>query len=647
MRSSARPLAALAGGLVALAMAVTTAAPAALAAAPTGTAATPYFVGGYVPSGHVVTAASQLRSAGAYAGAYAEEFLPDSVDLRANAPAVGNQGSIGACVAWTIGYSLMGYYAQVSGGSGAPYAPLYLYLRSVNGAPPNAGVVPETALSVATKSGVDTQSDYFQGTTNYSVTPTSAEIANAANYRLSGYTTLWSGSGNQGAAGQFMIEHALAAGSPVAIGFPVFSDFPKLKGSTVYNTLSGTSIGGHMVAVYGYDSNGIWIRNSWTTAWGASGDAELSWAFVNKLVSAAFTVSGLNTSDSQHIPAPTVVSLSAKTGSTTAGGTVTLGGTGLASATGVKFGDKAATFTPTVVNGVTQLAVTVPAHAAGTVDVTVTNPSGTSVAVIADKFTYSAPVPTVTRLDPATSVVFGGKKVTLTGTALTGAKSLRVGSTPVSSFTVVSDTSLTFVTPKAAAGPLHVTVTTSGGTSKPGADDVLTYVNPPAPTVTSLSASSGKSITTNTVKVTGTNFTGTSAVVVGGVRATFTPVSDTQLSVVVPRHAAGTSDVQVTTPGGASAVSDASKYTWVAPATPILAGLSVTTGPAKKTSTVTLTGSGFTDATAVLVGSTTVRPTVVSDSTITVTLPAKPAGTVTLRVIGPGGTSNDVQFQYV
>jgi hypothetical protein len=560
MPSSASPLAALTGGLVAVAVAVTAAAPAAFAAAPTRTAATSYYVGGYVPSTHVVTAASQLRKAGAYAA----EALPDSVDLRTNAPAVGNQGSIGACVAWTIGYSLMGYYAKVSGGSGAPYAPLYLYMRSVNGAPPNTGLVPETALNVATKGGVDTQSDYFQGTTDYSITPTSAEIANAANYRLTGSTTLWSGTANQGPNGQLMIKRALAAGSPVAIGFPVFSDFQKLKGSTVYDTLSGTSIGGHMVAVYGYDSKGIWIRNSWTTAWGANGDGELSWAFVNKLVSAAFTVSGVTTSGSQTTPAPTVASLSTKTGSTTGGGTVTLGGTGLATATGVKFGDKAAAFTPNLVNGVTQLTVTVPAHAAGTVDVTVTNPSGTSVAVTADKFTYSAPAPTVTKLDPATSVIFGGKTVTLTGTALTGTKSLKIGSTSVTSFTVVSDTSLTFVTPKAAAGPAHVAVTTAGGTSKPGTGDVLTYVNPPAPTVTGLSAKSGKSTATNTVTVTGTNFAGASAVMVGGVRATVTAVSDSQLSVVVPRHAAGASNVQVTAPGGTSAASDANKYTWVA-----------------------------------------------------------------------------------
>lgn len=560
MRSSVRPLAALASGLVTLAV-VATAAPAATAATPARAATTPHFAGGYLPSDKVVTAATQLRKAGVHAA----DSRPDSVDLRANAPAVGDQGQVGSCVAWAIGYSIMGYYAKVSGGTGAPYAPLYLYLRALNGKPVTRGLIPEEGLTVATQAGVDTQSDYFQGTTDYAIKPTDAEIANAKNYRLTGYSTLWSGKANQGTAGQTLIEQALAAGSPVAIGLPVYQDFFAIKDSTVYNTLSGTSQGGHMVAVYGYDSKGIWIRNSWGTGWGAKGDAELSWAFVNKLVNSAFSLSGLTAASSPTVPAPTVAALSTKSGATAGGGTVTITGTGLASATGVKFGGQTATFTSTTTaTGVSQLVATVPARAAGTVDVTVTNASGTSPAVAAAKFAYLAPVPAVTTVSPATSVIFGGKPVTVTGTGLTGTKSVKVGNTTVASFTVGSDTSLTFVAPKSTvAGPVHVTVTTPGGTSKSGTADVLTYLNPPAPTVTGLSVTSGKTTATVTLTATGTNFTGATAVTIGGVRTTFTPISETQLSVLVRTHAAGSGNIQVTTPGGTSATSSANLFRWV------------------------------------------------------------------------------------
>nr|BFE84937.1 hypothetical protein GCM10020093_075380 [Planobispora longispora] len=50
----------------------------------------------------------------------------------------------------------------------------------------------------------------------------------------------------------------------------------------------------------------------------------------------------------------------------------------------------------------------------------------------------------------------------------------------------------------------------------------------------------------------------------GGVPASFTRVSDTRLKVVLPTRAAGTAYVQVTTPGGVSAVAKAAAFTWVA-----------------------------------------------------------------------------------
>ncbi|GAA0231574.1 IPT/TIG domain-containing protein [Cryptosporangium japonicum] len=549
MRTLTRPLSALLGGAVAATAVVAPMAPAAAAPTPT------YVVGGYVPGATVVTAASrsvQIRDA---------EELPASVDLRADAPPVGNQGNVGACVAWTIGYSIMGYYAQ---GSGEPYAPLYLYMRAVKGSAPNTGLVPETALTEAQKYGVDTQSDYFQGTLNYSIKPTPAEVANASNYKITGWKALWSGVANQGTTGQLAIERALAAGNPVAIGFPVFRDFQSLKANTTYNTLSGTSLGGHMVTAYGYDSEGVWIRNQWSTAWGTKGDAKLSWAFVNKLVSGAYTVNGVAAAEKPTVPAPAVASISATSGSTVGGETVTITGSGLETATAVAFGKTTATFTRTKVDGSTRLVATVPASTAGLVDVTVTSPTGTSATSTATKYRYVAPRPTVTGLSASSSVIFGGSTVTLTGTALTGTKSVRVGFTAATAVTVTSDTTLTFVVPKVARpGAVHVVVTTSGGPSTTSDADVLTYVNPPTPVVTGLSVASGKAKASTPVTITGTDLLGASAVLLDGKRISFTAVSATQLKIVVPQHAAGSANVQVVTPGGTSAAGAASTFTWL------------------------------------------------------------------------------------
>ena len=85
-----------------------------------------------------------------------------------------------------------------------------------------------------------------------------------------------------------------------------------------------------------------------------------------------------------------------------------------------------------------------------------------------------------------------------------------------------------------------------------------------APTVTGLSPSSGSSAGGDTVTVTGTGFTGATAVNFGSDAASgLTVVSDTQLTVTSPAaSASGAVDVTVTTPAGTSATSSADQFTW-------------------------------------------------------------------------------------
>jgi hypothetical protein len=72
-----------------------------------------------------------------------------------------------------------------------------------------------------------------------------------------------------------------------------------------------------------------------------------------------------------------------------AGGTsVTITGTNFTGATAVHFGAIAAT--NVVVHSATMITATSPAHAAGTVNVTVTTPGGTSAITSHDRFRYSA-----------------------------------------------------------------------------------------------------------------------------------------------------------------------------------------------------------------------------------------------------------------
>ena len=83
---------------------------------------------------------------------------------------------------------------------------------------------------------------------------------------------------------------------------------------------------------------------------------------------------------------PAVTGISPPTGVARGGDLVTVTGTGFTGTIAVNFGSIPAT-NLTVVSD-TQLTVTSPANAIGTVDVTITTPTGTSATSAADQFTY-------------------------------------------------------------------------------------------------------------------------------------------------------------------------------------------------------------------------------------------------------------------
>ncbi|MFG2527007.1 IPT/TIG domain-containing protein [Streptomyces sp. NPDC048516] len=162
-----------------------------------------------------------------------------------------------------------------------------------------------------------------------------------------------------------------------------------------------------------------------------------------------------------YVGAPFKSGISPVSGVTAGGNTVTITGTGLTTATSVNFG--AATATPTVVND-GQLTVAVPAGTGpGPVSVSVTTAGGTNNGL---SYTY-VDAPTLTTLNPNSGPVSGGTVVTLTGTNLSSTQSVTFGATPAP-FTVLSDTTVSVVTPPAAdgtPGPVDVTVTTTGGSA--------------------------------------------------------------------------------------------------------------------------------------------------------------------------------------
>jgi hypothetical protein len=113
----------------------------------------------------------------------------------------------------------------------------------------------------------------------------------------------------------------------------------------------------------------------------------------------------------------------------------------------------------------------------------------------------------------------------------------------------------------------------------------------PAPTVKRLSAKTGPAAGGTTVKITGTGFTGASAVRFGSTDATsFTVNSATSITAVSPAGTAGIVDVSVITPNGASGsfINDRFNY-----GIPTITGVSPNAGAKAGGTSVTVSGSGF------------------------------------------------------
>ncbi|MET4091243.1 beta strand repeat-containing protein [Bradyrhizobium japonicum] len=343
-----------------------------------------------------------------------------------------------------------------------------------------------------------------------------------------------------------------------------------------------------------------------------------------------------------YVGAPTVTSISPTSGPGSGGTTVTITGTNFTGATAVVFGAAAAT--GVTVNSATQITATSPAGTS-TIDIRVTTAGGTSATSAADQFTYIA-APTVTSISPTAGPAAGGTSVTITGTNFTGVTAVTFGGTAAAGFTFNSATSITATSPAGAAGAVDVRVTTPGGTSATSAADQFTYAAPP--TVTSISPTSGPQTGGTTVVITGTNFSGATAVTFGATAATgFAVNSATQITATSPAGT-GTVDITVTTVGGTSATSAADQFTYV-PA-PTVTSISPTSGPGVGGTTVTITGTNFTGATTVVFGATAATGVTVNSATqITATSPAG-TSTIDIRVTTAGGTSATSaadQFTYV
>lgn len=345
------------------------------------------------------------------------------------------------------------------------------------------------------------------------------------------------------------------------------------------------------------------------------------------------------------VATPTLSAITPNSGPVAGGSTVTVTGTNFRASNGslatITFGGVSGTVQSVSANG-KSMTVTVPAHAAGGVDVQVSTIDGR--ATMRNGYTYNAS-PTISGVSPASGIVQGGSLVTLSGSGFgsSGIPTVTVGGRSAMCVTRMNDSTITFVTPagtSTGARDIEVTPATRGGSATlPGG---FTYVTATTfPTVSSVSPSNGLTSGGTAITITGSGFSSAAApsVLIGGACALgVTVVNATTITATTPTGVAGARDVVITTATGT--VTAAGAFTFED--APAILALSPAAGPTTGGTVVVITGRGFgTEGTPVVtIGGVAVTSVQLLSSTqIRITTPPGAAGAQAVQVTPSGGST--------
>jgi len=165
------------------------------------------------------------------------------------------------------------------------------------------------------------------------------------------------------------------------------------------------------------------------------------------------------------------------------------------------------------------------------------------------------------------------------------------------------------------------------------------------PLVTKLTPAVGAPGGGTPVTIKGTLLSGAIAVKFGSANAVkFVPVSATSITAVAPAGS-GVVDVTVTTPGGTSPSTAATRFSYL----PVVKKVTPSSGPEAGGTTVSISGSNLSGATEVSFGSVAATKVTVKSSTSISAVAPPGEEVVDVRVTTPGGTSQTTtgdQFSY-
>jgi hypothetical protein len=355
------------------------------------------------------------------------------------------------------------------------------------------------------------------------------------------------------------------------------------------------------------------------------------------------TGQGTNTLSSAflYLPNPVVLTVTPSTRNISGGGSIVITGLYFNNTSDVQLGTTSVTsFT---IDSTTQITAIVPTGSFSGVplDVNVITPQGTG--TLTNGFTYY-PTPTLISISPNTITTSGGNTCILTGTNFVNVSSVKIGITPVTSYTVDSNTQITCVTPPGSVGPTTITVETSHGnvTSSSG---FISYLA--TPTLTSCTPSSGILSGGTSCVLVGTNFVNVSSVKVGTTPVTsYTVDSITQITCITPSGSVGPTTITIETSHG-NVTSSSGFFTYTSPI-PTITSVSPTSGTMNGGTSIVITGTNFTGASSVKInGYSFTSYTVDSNTQITATTPVGASTSAqTISVTNPDGTGTSATGLY-
>jgi len=197
--------------------------------------------------------------------------IPSKVDLRIYASPIDDQGNLGSCTGNAIAGAI-DLIDKKTQNKSLRVSRLFIYYqeRVLEGdISQDNGAYIRDGIKACYTVGAPQESLWPYDISKFARAPSSVAYADAAKRKVVSYAKCTDFN---------MVKAALASGTPVVVGFYVYSSFetPEVArtGIMPYPNVSREKLlGGHAVCLVGYDDSHNWFiaRNSWGTNWGDNG----------------------------------------------------------------------------------------------------------------------------------------------------------------------------------------------------------------------------------------------------------------------------------------------------------------------------------------------------------------------------------------